>query len=372
MHRTVHRPLLFSAIFVLVAAAGTVGGLAATRHHSAAASPRKPAGPPPLELVSTNPLQGASNVAPDARLTLVFSQSLADSSPQPVLDPAVAGSWEPDGPDAEQFVPSQGLPPGTTETVEVPGGSDGVADTGGSHLPSDVSISFAVAPMSLLRTQQLLAELDYLPLTWTPADPSPVPASEMALDQQGNFSWRWTTMPSAFTSLWSPGQANVITTGAVRAFESEEGLTTDGIAGPEVWRALLSAMASDQTDPDTDYDWADVSESLPETLTVWRNGAPLYTTLVNTGIAAAPTALGSYTVYARYVSTTMSGYNPDGSYYSDPGIPWVSYFNGGDALHGFDRAAYGFPQSLGCVEMPPAHAEVVFPLTPLGTVVTVQ
>ena len=61
----------------------------------------------------------------------------------------------------------------------------------------------------------------------------------------------------------------------------------------------------------------------------------------------------------------MSGKNPDGSAYHDPGIPWISYFNGGDALHGFIRASYGFPQSLGCVEMPfseaggrlPVHAD---------------
>ena len=68
----------------------------------------------------------------------------------------------------------------------------------------------------------------------------------------------------------------------------------------------------------------------------------------------------------------MTGTNPDGSHYSDPGIPWVSYFNGGDALHGFVRSSYGFPQSDGCVEMPPDHAEVVFPYTPIGTLVTVS
>ena len=64
--------------------------------------------------------------------------------------------------------------------------------------------------------------------------------------------------------------------------------------------------------------------------------------------------------------------NPDGTKYVDPGIPWVSYFNGGDALHGYVRGSYGFPQSDGCVEMPPANAEVVFPYTPLGTLVTVE
>ena len=67
----------------------------------------------------------------------------------------------------------------------------------------------------------------------------------------------------------------------------------------------------------------------------------------------------------------MTGTNPTGSHYVDPGIPWVSYFNGGDALHGYVRGSYGFPQSDGCVEMPPANAAVVWPLTPIGTLVTV-
>jgi len=67
----------------------------------------------------------------------------------------------------------------------------------------------------------------------------------------------------------------------------------------------------------------------------------------------------------------MQGTNPDGSTYDDPNVPWASYFNGGDALHGFVRATYGSPQSNGCVEMPVATAAQVWPLTPIGTLVTV-
>jgi lipoprotein-anchoring transpeptidase ErfK/SrfK len=69
--------------------------------------------------------------------------------------------------------------------------------------------------------------------------------------------------------------------------------------------------------------------------------------------------------------TTMSGTNADGSKYVDPGIPDVSYFNGGDALHGFIRASYGSPQSDGCVEMPYSEAAQVYPFTPIGTIVHV-
>jgi lipoprotein-anchoring transpeptidase ErfK/SrfK len=154
------------------------------------------------------------------------------------------------------------------------------------------------------------------------------------------------------------------------AFEADHNLKWDGIAGPDVWAALLEAVAHRQVTT-TPYDYVSVSQALPESATVWRNGQNIFTTPVNTGIAAAPTAVGTYPVYARYVVTTMTGKNPDGTPYSDPGIPWVSYFNGGDALHGYIRASYGFPQSLGCVEMTYANAATMFPLTPIGTLVTV-
>jgi len=48
-----------------------------------------------------------------------------------------------------------------------------------------------------------------------------------------------------------------------------------------------------------------------------------------------------------------------------------AYFNGGDALHGFVRPGYGYPQSLGCVEMTYSAAATVFPYTPIGTLVDV-
>ena len=66
-----------------------------------------------------------------------------------------------------------------------------------------------------------------------------------------------------------------------------------------------------------------------------------------------------------------AGDQPDGITYDDPDVPWASYFNGGDALHGFVRTSYGTPQSNGCVEMPVAVAAQVWPLTPVGTPVTV-
>jgi peptidoglycan hydrolase-like protein with peptidoglycan-binding domain len=186
----------------------------------------------------------------------------------------------------------------------------------------------------------------------------------------GRFTWRFRNIPSSLNALWFKGKPNVITTGAVMQFEEAHGLATDGIAGPQVWAALLQAVARRQVDGQP-YDYVFVATGAPEFLSLWRDGAVIFTTLVNTGITVAPTALGTYPVYARYDVTTMSGTNPDGTKYSDPGIPWVSYFNGGDALHGFLRAEYGFPQSLGCVEMPYSSAGTLFPFTPIGTLVSI-
>jgi lipoprotein-anchoring transpeptidase ErfK/SrfK len=68
----------------------------------------------------------------------------------------------------------------------------------------------------------------------------------------------------------------------------------------------------------------------------------------------------------------MKGTNPDGTKYNDPGVPYINYFNGGDAIHGFERASYGSAQSLGCIELPYDAAAQVWDLIDYGTVVTVS
>jgi lipoprotein-anchoring transpeptidase ErfK/SrfK len=138
-----------------------------------------------------------------------------------------------------------------------------------------------------------------------------------------------------------------------------------------VWTTLLADIASGKVDPDP-YTYVFVSKELPENLTLYENGAPLlFDVPVNTGAPGADTVDGTYPVFEHVTSSRMVGTNPDGSHYDDPDVPWASYFNGGDALHGFVRATYGFPQSNGCVEMAIANAAKVWPLTPIGTLVTV-
>jgi lipoprotein-anchoring transpeptidase ErfK/SrfK len=263
------------------------------------------------------------------------------------------------------------LVPSSNETVTIPGGATGMKATDGARLPAGSSFGFTVVDGSVLRLQQLLAQLNFLPVSFTPSSTvAPAPQDE-AEPVAGTFAWRWTTMPTELTSLWTQGVETVITKAAVEMFENQNGLTVDGLAGPEVWTTLLRDVAANKVDS-APYTYVLVSKVLPENLTLYDNGVAQYTNIpVNTGAPGADTTDGTYPVFEHVTSSEMKGTNPDGTTYDDPAVPWASYFNGGDALHGFVRAQYGFPQSNGCVEMTVADAGMLWPLTPIGTLVTV-
>jgi peptidoglycan hydrolase-like protein with peptidoglycan-binding domain len=319
-----------------------------------------------------------TTITPNTKITLTFSKPVekALGTDRPPVSPRTAGSWHELNSHAIQFVPEgYGYGLGADVRISLP---EGVNLQGGQARASDPVGQWRVPDGSALALQQLLAQLGYLPLNFNPAsggssDIAATPAAEEAAivnPPHGSFSWRYLGTPAELQGLWSPTKYTELTKGAVMAFEDAQGLTTDGIAGPEVWKALINAAVKDQKST-FGYTFVMVSEGSPETISVWHNGKIAVHGPANTGIAAAPTVTGTYAVYEHIASGTMSGKNPDGTTYHDPGIPFISYFNGGDALHGFLRAQYGFPQSLGCVEMPYSEAGAVYPYTPIGTIVNV-
>jgi hypothetical protein len=372
-----------------LAAAGTAGIVLAV--HGAGAGPGRPgAGPaaaggtggpvPPgsLRVLSISPASGASAVNGAGDITVTYNQPPA-AAPRPTLSPAVAGSWRRDG-DALVFTPVTGFPQGTRVTV--------TAAAGGSGTRSEAS-SFTTGAYRTLRLQQVLAQLGYLPLTWTPgaggagASGAPAagaatvagvtsPAAELSAayaPPPGAFHWQ-PGYPAQLRSFWAQGGQNMLDRGAVAGFEADHGLPADGVASGAVWKALLAASAAGQRNPHG-YSYAIASERLPETLTIWHDGQKVFSSPANTGIPVAPTAAGTYPVYEKLPFQVMQGTNPDGSHYSDP-VEWVSYFHGGDAVHYFSRGSYGWPQSLGCVELPYAAAKDSYPYLPYGTLVTVS
>ncbi|HXQ76118.1 MAG TPA: L,D-transpeptidase family protein [Acidimicrobiales bacterium] len=365
-------------IVVVIVAAGAGGAYIAVRHKQDDHHPGSTRGgrsgdtvaARPLAVVSTTPATGATDVPSTQVVTVHLSLAVAGTEGMPMFSPPVSGSWTQTGPKTLAFRATAPFIPTSTETLVVPAGASGPHSTDGKVLRAPVTITFVVAQAGTERLQQLLALLNYLPLSFTPAGPLPSPTAALTA-QAGTFAWRWPGTPSSLTSLWSEGYENVITKGAVMDFENQNGLTVDGLAGTHVWSALLADLAAGKVDTEP-YTYVFVTKQLPETLTLYENGNPVLQDIrVNTGAPGADTTDGTYPVFEHVVSSRMQGTNPDGSTYDDPAVPWASFFLGGDALHGFVRATYGSPQSNGCVEMPIATAAQVWPLSPIGTLVTV-
>ncbi len=346
-----------------------------TGSHSAAGTQPQTVSAVPLRVVSVTPASEARGVNGANPVRIVFSARLAADSPLPALSPAIAGSWQPASGNSLQFVPRRGFVQDTVVTIRVPGGPAGVRSASGGLLARTISVRFRTATFARLRLQQLLAQLGYLPLNWMPAassDAAPAGANAQLnaafSPQAGTFTWKH-GYPRQLRTFWRRGSSSLVLTGAVMAFESDHGMTMDGIAGQAVWAALFRAVARGETNSHG-YTYARASEQIPETLTIWHDGRAVFHNVANTGIPVAPTTVGTSPVYLRYTFQIMRGTNPDGSTYADP-VSWVSYFRAGEAVHYFPRYSYGYPQSLGCVELPYDAAKRAWPYLTYGSLVTV-
>ncbi len=358
--------------------------------------------PPSRSPVMVTLPAAGSSVGPATKLYLTFSKPVDDvlGSKRPRLSPATPGHWRKANSHALVFVPSgMGAAFGSHLRVQLPhpvsvtaGGGPGASGASGASGPgasgagasgatggalrTTSQIEWTVPPGSTLRLQQLLAQAGYLPLRWHASGKTvartPSAEAQAAVDApDGDFGRRYGDTPHQLQTLWSAGHENTITRGALMKFESENGLTVDGLPGAAVWHKLIeNAIAGKRLT--SGYSYVYVHREVPQTLTLWHNGRTVLTAPANTGISGAETEPGTFPVFEHLPETTMSGTNPDGSHYEDPGIKWVSYFNGGDALHNFDRASFGTPQSLGCVELPLAASAEIYPYTPVGTLVTIE
>ena len=353
------------AVFVIAGCTGSAGMKAGA----------KPQAPP--KFVSISPAPDSTRVDGADQVTVTYSQPLPANVELPRLTPAIAGTWQRSG-DKAIFTPRTGFPARTRVTVSIPSairGADAAGTKAGTTSTTVTKATFTTGSYSTLRLQQLLAQLGYLPLTWSPvagtATSATSPRQELSAAYDppaGLFSWEG-GYPDQLRSFWSPGKSNTMTQGAVMDFEADHGLTPDGDVSTTVWNDLLKAAAASKFNTHG-YSYAVVSQTIPESLTIWHNGKKALQSVTNTGIPGDPTPVGTFPVYEKLPFQIMSGTNPGGSHYADP-VQWVSYFNGGAAVHYFVRGSYGWPQSLGCVELPYDQAKQSYPLLPYGTLVTV-
>ena len=311
-----------------------------------------------------------------------LSGAPASFSPRPTFVPAVAGTWAING-DSEIFTPASTLDPCASYTLTIPAASTAV-----SHSPLGTTrrVSIRVACPSVRGLQQLLARLDYLPYKSHSSERARALEDETsyaASESEAHLARRIAAIDAFDPTRETPqsrvadappleyGQLDETTKGALMVFQSNHELEPTGEPDSATWTALLKAAEKHERDP-SPYTFVTVSESLPETLEVHKGSHVVLTTPANTGVAGAETAQGIFPIFSRFTSTTMVGTNPDGSKYSDPGVPWVNYFNGGDAGPRLPRGSYGTPQSNGCVELPIETAHTVYDMLQIGDIVVVS
>src|SRR5581483_12356387 len=105
--------------------------------------------------------------------------------------------------------------------------------------------------------------------------------------------------------------------------------------------------------------WIEVDLS-KQRLTLWLGNTQVMSTLISSGRAATPTEVGEFAIYEKLPMTTMTG-TILGEYYYVPNIKWVSYFDGGEALHGtYWHHNFGHPMSHGCINMQIPDAEKIY------------
>ena len=113
--------------------------------------------------------------------------------------------------------------------------------------------------------------------------------------------------------------------------------------------------------------WIDVNLGA-QRLTAYVGNTPVRSTLVSTGLSATPTPTGRYRIYAKYVSTLMSG----PGYYL-PNVPYTMYFYRGYGLHGtYWHSNFGRRMSHGCINMPTSEAQWLFSWASVGTLVNIH
>jgi peptidoglycan hydrolase-like protein with peptidoglycan-binding domain len=365
----------WSIVVLLIVAVAAVAVFAlGTRDHSVTllgsrADDAAAASPLPVTQLAALPARKLVNGT--APLAVALTAPVSPTSPPPSLTPKVAGTWSVVG-HSWVFTPVSTLQPCSRYALTVWART---SSTGHTELGRKQTIGLTVACPSLTALQQGLARLGYLGAKFHPRYVVHIAAGVETRREAAEHAFhppRGALVPDPSSAPpVTMGQLDATTRGAIEVYQADRGLEVTGEPNSATWTKLLYDETNYRRDP-VSYTWVSVSESLPETLEVHRGDHVVFSTPANTGVPGAETEQGIFPIYSRYVSTTMSGTDVDGTKYVVPDVPWVNYFNGGDAVHGYPRESYGFPQSNGCVELPIEAAHTVFGMLAIGDIVEVN
>jgi lipoprotein-anchoring transpeptidase ErfK/SrfK len=125
--------------------------------------------------------------------------------------------------------------------------------------------------------------------------------------------------------------------------------------------------------PKTSGKWIEV-DLTKQYLRAWQGTTLVYGTSVSTGKASTPTPTGTFSIYQKVRSETMTGGTRGIDYYYLTNVPHTMYFlGGGYAIHGaYWHTNWGTPMSRGCVNLPLGAAEWLYNWAPMGTTVWIH
>ena len=218
---------------------------------------------------ATSAIRVSSDVAP----TLTSSMPIvrlhfnavvnASRLPRLVVRPALSTKWQQIGPRAVQAVATSKLRPQVRYTIETPAT---MSCSSKCHFDTLRPLTTNITT-NVTWEEQLLAETNYLPLSFSPS----VIGADPGVQDPGTFTWSYPQLPTTLSSQWRVWVDNELVTGALMAFQNANNLPTTGVADPTTWNDLVNAAEAGQVDANS-YNYVSVSETDPETLTLYVAG----------------------------------------------------------------------------------------------------
>jgi lipoprotein-anchoring transpeptidase ErfK/SrfK len=210
------------------------------------------------------------------------------------------------------------------------------------------------------RSYRLLFALLLIAVLATPAAvfAEPEPAGGTYVVQRGDtlsrIAARYGVTASALAAANGIRNANLIYTGQLLRIPGASGASAPGAKPPAVTAPVAGR-------------WIDINLSR-QSLTAYQGNSPVFSTSISSGIAGRRTPTGRFAVRTKIPSQRMTGPG-----YNLPGVPYVMYFAGANAIHGtYWHNNFGRPMSHGCVNMRIPEAKWLYNWASIGTPVSVH
>ncbi|MCY3573705.1 MAG: L,D-transpeptidase [Chloroflexi bacterium] len=141
------------------------------------------------------------------------------------------------------------------------------------------------------------------------------------------------------------------------------------LVGPRRWlrQEFVAKFAPIEKPPDIGGRWLAV-DLFEQTLIAYEDAAPVFATIISSGMKNWSTREGSFTIWARLENDSMRGATGAPEAYALEQVPWVMYFDGDISLHGsYWHDDFGYRRSHGCVNLSISDARWLYEWTAQGT-----